>query len=132
MRSDSGDDFQGCAATVPTSAQGLQVMGAHVAVRVVDATPAEPEQYLNHWTIELQTPDGKPEEGAQPVRAQTFMPLHGHDGIVQPRITGLATPGQFAVDRLNFTMRGPWEVRFWLRSSANEDDYAVFSVCVAK
>lgn len=50
------------------------------------------------------------------------MPIHGHDGRVQPKMTALAEPGQFQVDRLNFIMRGPWEVRLWLRSSALESE----------
>ena len=132
VRQDSGDDFQDCAATVATSVPGLRVMGEHLTVRALDAMPAEPEVSLNHWTVELQRPDGSPAAGAEPVRAETFMPVHGHDGSVQPRITALSAPGQFSVERLNFTMRGQWEVRLWLRTSANEDDYAVFDVCVAK
>jgi hypothetical protein len=60
------------------------------------------------------------------------MPVHGHDGRVQPKLTALEAPGQFEVDRLNFTMRGPWEVRFWLRAESGAEDLVVFDVCVAK
>jgi hypothetical protein len=60
------------------------------------------------------------------------MPLHGHDGRVEPGVKALATAGQFQVDRLNFSMRGPWEVRLWLDSASVAEDRLVFQVCVTK
>lgn len=129
---DAEDDFQGCPAGIPSFEPGLQAMGEHLAVKLIAATPAEPERYLNSWTVELGSLDGSPAPDAEIVRGETFMPVHGHDGRVQPQMTALAAPGQFQVDRLNFSMRGPWQVRFWLRSGSLEDDYVVFDVCVAK
>jgi len=129
---DAEDDFRGCPEGIPNRAPGLQTMGEHLTVKVVAAVPAEPERYLNNWTVELGALDESPAPDAEIVRAETFMPIHGHDGRVQPQMTALSEPGQFRVDRLNFTMRGPWEVRLWLRSDALEDDYVVFDVCVAK
>jgi hypothetical protein len=125
------DDFKGCPAEFPTFEPGLHSAGAHLSANVLGAMPAEPERYLNDWTVEL-TADGAPAMGASIVRGQTFMPVHGHDGGVQPQPKSLTAPGQFEVDRLNFTMRGPWEVRLWLSTAAKEDDYLVFKVCVAK
>jgi hypothetical protein len=129
---DAEDDFKGCPEGFASLAPGLQTTGEHLAVKVLAAVPAEPERYLNNWTVELGTLDGSPAPDAEIVRAETFMPVHGHDGRVQPQMTALSEPGQFQVDRLNFTMRGPWEVRLWLRSAELEDDHVVFDVCVAK
>ena len=126
------DDFHGCAQAYASTATGLEISGEHLTVKVLDAMPAEPERYINRWTVELQTPGGSPATAATLVRAQTFMPVHGHDGRVEPRPQPLAEPGRFSLDRLNFSMRGPWEVRLWLRSAAGEEDYVVFDVCVAK
>jgi YtkA-like len=126
------DDFQGCPDRLPSFAPGLQATGEQLVVEVVAAVPAEPERYLNRWTVELRALDGAPAPDAGIVRGQTFMPVHGHDGRVQPQMTALSEPGQVQIDRLNFTMRGPWEVRLWLRSRSTEDDYVVFEVCVAK
>jgi YtkA-like len=126
------DDFQGCPAGFPSVAPELKTMGGHLAVKVVAAMPEEPERYINDWTVELSSLDGSPAPDAEIVRGQTFMPIHGHDGRVQPQMTALSEPGQFQVDRLNFTMRGPWEVRLWLRSGSVASDYVVFNVCVAK
>lgn len=129
---DAEDDFQGCPDGYPNVAPGLEVAGEHLAAKVLDAVPAEPERYRNDWTVALSSLDGDPDPDAAIVRGQTFMPVHGHDGRVEPRMTALAEPGEFKVDGLNFTMRGPWEVRLWLRSGSREDDYVVFDVCVAK
>jgi len=129
---DMDDDFQGCPDRFNSQAPGLEVEGQHLAAKVITAMPPEPERYINEWTVELSSLDGSPARGAKIIRGQTFMPVHGHDGGVQPRLTALSEAEQFEVDGLNFTMRGPWEVRLWLRSEASEDDYVVFEVCVAK
>jgi hypothetical protein len=137
-RSDGGrdagaeDDFKGCPDGFANVAPGLQTAGELLALKVTAASPEEPERYINRWTVELTEPSGSPAPDAEIVRGQTFMPVHGHDGRVEPRMTALSEPARFEVDRLNFTMRGPWEVRLWLRSGSGADDYAVFEVCVAK
>lgn len=128
----ASDDFVGCPAGVPVAGTGLSARGQRLAANVIATAPTELERYINGWTVELRAPDGSPARGAQVVRAQTFMPLHGHDGGVVPRITPLADPGRSQVDRLNFIMRGPWEVRLWLRTEAGDDDNVTFSVCVAR
>jgi hypothetical protein len=125
------DDFQGCPEDIPRFAPGLQAAGDHVTVKLITAMPDEPERHINNWKVELGALDGTPARDAEILRAEPFMPIHGHDGRVVPHMTALAEPGQFQVDRLNFIMRGPWEVRFWLSSSLGED-FAVFHVCVAK
>jgi hypothetical protein len=126
-------DFKGCPAGIPTVAPGLQAGGKQFAMKVIAAMPAEPERYANSWTVELTARDGSsPALDARIDHGQTFMPIHGHDGRVVPSSTSLAEPAQFEVDRLNFTMRGPWEVRFWLKSPSVSEDYVVFNVCVAQ
>jgi len=124
---DPEDDFKGCPPDVPLFESGLQAAGAQHTVTLLSAEPAEPERYENDWVVELSPPD------AELVRGQTFMPIHGHDGRVQPELKPLAAePGRFAIERLNFTMRGPWEVRLWTRAADAAEDYVVFHVCVAK
>jgi hypothetical protein len=129
---DADDDFQGCPEGFPSFAPGLQATGEQLAASVLAAIPEAPERYLNAWTVELSARDGAPALDAAIDRAETFMPVHGHDGRVQPRMTALSEPGQFRLERLNFSMRGPWEVRLWTHSDALGDDYVVFDVCVAK
>jgi len=125
------DDFQGCPDGFASVAPGLEIEGQHFRVKVLDATPAQPERYLNAWTVQLTSLKGTADPDAVIVRGETFMPVHGHDGRVQPQMRALSERAHFQVDRLNFTMRGPWEVRLWLRSGS-QDDYVVFNVCVTK
>jgi hypothetical protein len=110
----------------------LRAEGTQLAVSLISATPAEPERYGNDWSVAVRMRDGSPAPGAQILRGQTFMPIHGHDGRVEPALEALATPGDFQVNHLHFSMRGPWEVRLWLRASSVQEDYVVFHVCVAK
>lgn len=126
------DDFEGCAEDIPGFEPGLRAVGDHLEAKLLTATPAQPERYLNEWTMALRMPDGSAASGAEITRAQTFMPIHGHDGRVQPEPVALAEPGHIELDRLNFTMRGPWEVRLWVQLESGEEDYLVFHVCVTR
>lgn len=129
---DMEDDFKGCPESIPAFEPGLLAKGKHFAVKVLSSMPTEPERYTNNWQVELDTLDGSAAADARIEKSQTFMPIHGHDGMVVPEITALASPGQFSVDRLTFTMRGAWEARFWLRGAGVDEDYIVLHVCVAK
>jgi hypothetical protein len=120
------DDFKGCPPELPVFGPGLEVEGAPHKIELISAQPAEPERYENDWVVELSPPE------AVLVRGQTFMPIHGHDGRVEPMVKPLSTPGQFVVERLNFTMRGPWEVRLWVSSAGATEQLLVFNVCVTK
>jgi len=120
------DDFKGCPAGLPEFMPGLEVDNARHKITLVAAQPTEPERYENDWVVELSPPE------AVLLRGQTFMPIHGHDGRVEPAVEPLSSPGQFALERLNFTMRGPWEVRLWVSSAGATEQLLVLNVCVAK
>lgn len=126
------DDFKGCPEGIPMFKPGLEAVGSSYALHLVEAMPGAPERYSNRWTLDVVTLDGAPAAGVQLARGETFMPIHGHDGRVPPKIDALSEPGRFAADPINFTMRGPWEVRFWLRADTAAEDYIVFHVCVAQ
>jgi len=127
------DDFMGCPDDIPAFGPGLRTQAEHIAAKLVSATPTDPTRNVsNRWTVELSALDGSPAAGATITHGQTFMPIHGHDGRVDPQMTALAQPGQFDVDRLSFTMRGPWEVRLWVSSAVVADELVVFHVCVAQ
>jgi hypothetical protein len=126
------DDFKGCPEGIPPFEPGLEAEGRHFTLKLMAAKPTEPERYRNDWTVEVRAADGTPAGDAEITRGQTFMHIHGHDGRVQPKLKALDEPGHFEVDSLNFTMRGPWEVRLWVRSPSVDEELDVFHVCVAK
>ncbi|HKU41205.1 MAG TPA: hypothetical protein VJR89_23745 [Polyangiales bacterium] len=126
------DDFRGCPEGYPSVARGLEGRNDHWTLRVLEGMPSEPERYRNSWTVQISAAGGSTPDDLQITHGETFMPVHGHDGRVQPRLTRLSEPGQFQVDRLNFTMRGPWQVRLWLRAGTGAEERLVVQVCVAK
>lgn len=125
---------------------GLETMGVNeeIKARLVLADKVPPAKYSNTWTIELMSADGTPLEDAEIVKACAYMPVHLH-GLPPRGIEPLDEPGRFKLDRLNFSMRGPWEVQLAVSSetvpeasargtdcepSATGTDYLVFDVCV--
>jgi len=126
------DDFKGCPPGVPRFEPGLYAAGKHYEVKLLSAMPQAPERYSNSWSVELALLDGTAAADAQIVRSQTFMPVHGHDGRVVPVVTALANPAEFQVDHITFTMRGPWEARFWISGDQAQEDNVVLHVCIEK
>lgn len=132
--SDAEDEFVGCPETTPAFALGMQAQGkqGHLNAKLISASRVPPQRYLNDWTVELTDTAGAPLADASIRSARPFMPVHGHDGNVQTMVKKLAEPGRFAVNSLNFIMRGPWEVQLGLRSPSAGDDDVVFEICVAE
>lgn len=128
----AADDFKGCPEGIPQFEPGLKAEGMQLTASLIAAMPTEPERYNNDWTVSVRKRDGSPAPDAKISRGQTFMPIHGHDGRVDPALESLSNPGEFQLSRLYFSMRGPWEVRLWLQASGVPEDYVVFHICVAK
>jgi hypothetical protein len=115
-----------------------------VMARVIAADHVPLKRFSNTWTVELTSPDGTPLEGVEIVEACAYMPVHRH-GLPPRAVKALAEPGRFVLDRLNFTMRGPWEMQLAVNvdgeaeasgratdcdPTASGSDYLAFQVCV--
>ena len=126
--------FQGCPDSLPAFALGMQarVVEGGIQARLVAASPAPPLRYLNDWTVEFADAEGNALEDVRIESARPFMPLHGHDGNLQPKLRGLSAAGQFSIADLNLFMRGPWEIQLRVHSESAGDGYVVFDVCVAE
>jgi hypothetical protein len=119
-------------------------MGANMEIkaRLIDAQHVPPQRFSNDWTIELMKADGTPLDDAEIVKACAFMPVHGH-GLPPKDVKDLGQ-GRFLLDRLNFSMRGPWEVQLSVNSPSVPEataratscdteqgtDYLAFNICV--
>jgi hypothetical protein len=127
-------EFVGCPDNIPAFALGMKAQGKQgkLTAKLISASREPPLRYLNDWTVELGDAAGEALEDATIHTALPFMPIHGHDGNVKPVVKKLSQPGRFAVNGLNFNMRGPWEVRLSLRSPSAGDDDVVFEICVAE
>lgn len=126
--------FEGCPDSVPPFALGMQarVVEGSIHASVIEASPAPPMRYLNDWTVELSDAQGNALEDVRIESARPFMPVHGHDGNLQPKVRALSEPGRFSVADLNLFMRGPWEIQLRLHAESAGDGYVVFDVCVAE
>lgn len=121
-----------CPASTPEFVLGLEATGkdGHVTARLLDADWIPPRKGTNDWSVEFLDADGMPVEDMEITKAESFMPVHNHDGRYPPTITALDDPGTFQLDNINLHMGGPWEVRFTVDSESAGSDYIVFNVCV--
>jgi hypothetical protein len=133
LRADAAT-YEGCPATTPAFALGMQATGEAGKLRatLVAADPAPPMRYLNDWTLSFESVASGPLGDAQISMARPFMPVHGHDGNLKPTITRHASDGTFLLEGLNLNMRGPWEIQLQVSSPSAGDDYIVFHVCVVE
>lgn len=124
--------FEGCPDSTPSFALGMQAVGeqGNLNATLLAASNIPPLRYLNDWDLKLTAADGSPLSEAQIVMARPFMPVHGHDGNVQPKVSALGTPGEFRITGFNLIMRGPWEIQLAASSPDTGDDYLVFHICV--
>ena len=149
---DGGDEEVRCPDTIPElfagETTGSEATGVKslVKARVIAADNLPPQKLLNTWTIELTDLQGEPLPDAELVEFCTFMRVHGHGSGPLGGITALDEPGRFEIERMNFVMRGPWEVQLAVnpngeagselarapdcRGSEAGADYIVFDVCV--
>lgn len=126
--------YEGCPESTPEFALGMRALGENkrFLAELITATPAPPMRYLNDWTLRFL--DAATESLLSDVavtEARPFMPVHGHDGNVLPKVSRLES-GEFRVVGLNLNMRGPWEIQLHVSSEAGGTDYIVFHVCVSE
>ena len=129
---EEGSMYAGCPETTPTFAIDMEAAGTagRIRARLRAASPAPPARYRNDWRVDFLNAQGEVLTDVTILRARPFMPVHGHDGNVQP--TWRAQGSEFALDYLNLNMRGPWEIQLGVRSAALGEDAMVFHVCVAE
>ncbi len=126
--------YEGCPESTPEFALGMRAVGKdkRVTAELVAATPAPPMRYLNDWELRFfSTESDALLSDVSISQARPFMPVHGHDGNILPKLT-LLEDGGYRVASLNLNMRGPWEVQLNVSSASLGDDYIVFHVCVSE
>jgi hypothetical protein len=129
-----GDDSDvPCPAETPTFEPGLSASGDKgLTAKLVSADPENPHKYENAWVLDFVDAQGAPLEDIEIDEAETFMPVHRHGGGLTPVPTKLSEPGRVRVEKLNFTMAGPWEVILNVSSAKAGSDTIVFNVCVGR
>jgi hypothetical protein len=108
---------------------GVTVDGDGLRLSIIHATPSEPIQGDNAWTLAVTNASGVPLEGFS-VEVEPWMPDHGHGTAHAPVVTH-HDGGVFRVASLDLWMAGLWEVRFTITPSAGDPETLVVSVSVA-
>lgn len=126
-------EFEGCPDTIPSFALGMSTASKDGSIQaaLLQASPAPPARFFNDWQIAFKTADDAPAADVVLQRARAFMPVHGHYGTPDPRLTQHgADPSVFDVDKLNLFMRGPWQVILMLSTPQTGPTELIFEVCV--
>lgn len=127
---EAGADYVPCDPKLPPLEVGSEVVGKVLTLKVVGVTPLPLLKGTSNWEVELRSNQGELVTDLAVTRAWTYMVVHAHTGNFEPKFTALEEPGHYAFKGFNFTMRGPWQVRFDLSSETAGDDFLVFDVCV--
>jgi len=126
-------EFVGCPDSTPQFELGMTVTSADGAIhaKLLEAKPAPPARFFNDWTVAFSAADQAPLDDVNLQSARAFMPVHGHYGKPDPRVTARdAESAVVDIDALNLFMRGPWEIMLTVSSASAGDAELVFHVCV--
>lgn len=130
---ESDDSDVPCPPETPMFEPGLSASGDKgLTAKLVSAAPENPHKYENEWVLDFVDAQGAPLEDIEIDEAETYMPVHRHGGGLTPEPTKLSEPGRVQIEKLNFTMAGPWEVILNVSSAKAGSDTIIFRVCVGR
>jgi hypothetical protein len=125
------DDEVPCDANYPSFTPGMSVKAGAFTVKVQAITPAPPRQKTrNDWTVQVLDASDQPVSGLTLVNPASFMPVHNHGGRTPPVASAGTEPGTYKLERIDFIMRGPWQVLFDLQQNGAAVGKATVQICV--
>lgn len=129
--SDGGvEPAQACTETFPLYRPGLSVRSGALTVQIVSALPVPPRMRVpNDWVITIADASGAAVPGLLLEGADTYMPLHRHNGNAPANVEALPD-GRFKLDNLSFTMRGAWQVYLDVSLPGAGSTQIIFPICV--
>ena len=101
------------------STKRLSAGGLYHATIRPQAEPI-PVGALHSWTIHIETPDGRPVDGAT-IAVDGGMPQHGHGLPTQPQVTRALGNGDYLVEGMKFQMNGWWTLDFAIAADGQQD-----------
>jgi hypothetical protein len=126
-------EFVGCPDTIPAFSFGMSTTSGdgRIAATLLKSSPVPPARFFNDWTVEFESADDAPLEDVTLRSVRAFMPVHGHYGTPDPRLTQHEDePAVFDLDALNLFMRGPWQIKLAVSSPSSGQADLIFDVCV--
>jgi hypothetical protein len=130
---DGGYPDTPCDPNLAPLAPGLETLGSMSKLLKATLVSSDPTPLLKgraNWVVDFATAEGAPVSDLEFVDVFTYMPVHGHMGNFKPKVMQLTEPGRYEFTGFNFTMRGPWQVRFEVSSPSAGDDFIIVNVCV--
>lgn len=86
-----------------------------------------PLSRVHPWTAHLADAAGRPVSGAE-LAVDGGMPEHGHGLPTAPRATPAATPGDYVINGVKFSMNGWWVLKLKVKAPDGRTDRVTFNV----
>jgi hypothetical protein len=96
-------------------------------VRVESQIRPIPLTRIHQWTVHLTDQAGLPVSGAA-IAVDGGMPEHHHGLPTAPRATPAATPGDYVISGMKFSMAGWWVLKLRLKSTDGRTDSITFNL----
>lgn len=77
---------------------------------------------MHAWVATIKTADGTPVTGAE-IKVGGGMPIHNHGFPTEPQVTRETGTGEYLIEGVKFSMRGPWVI--FLDITANDQTDSV-------
>ncbi|WP_309630319.1 FixH family protein [Brevundimonas sp.] len=81
---------------------------------------------IHAWRVHITDASGSPLTQAI-VQVTGGMPEHHHGLPTQPRVTESATPGDYVINGVRFSMTGKWVLNLDIRAREGRSDTVTFS-----
>jgi hypothetical protein len=86
-----------------------------------------PISKLHQWTVHVTGADGLPVSGAK-LAVDGGMPEHHHGLPTAPRVEAAATPGDYVIKGMKFSMTGWWVLKVGVATPDGRTDQASFNI----
>ncbi len=96
-------------------------------VRIDSQIRPIPMARIHQWTVHLTDQAGLPVSGAD-IAVDGGMPQHHHGLPTAPRATPAATPGDYVINGMKFSMTGWWQLKLRIKSTDGRTDGVTFNV----
>lgn len=120
-----------CSAEYPSFTAGMSKPAGALTVKLMSISPEPPRQKVkNDWTVQVVDASGAPATGITLANADSYMPVHRHHGKTLPYTNTTSEPGGAQITKIDFIMRGPWQVLFDVLQNGTKVGTATFQICV--
>ena len=96
-------------------------------VRIQSQAAPVPLSRVHQWTVHLTDQAGLPVSGAE-LMVDGGMPEHHHGLPTAPRATPAATPGDYTISGMKFSMRGWWVLKLAVKAPDGRADRITFNL----